>query len=489
MPDSATMPAVMWFRQDLRLHDNPAFAAAVDSGAQVVPVYILDDGSAGPWKAGGASRWWLHQSLTALDADLRARGFGPLIVLSGDAAKILPDFVKKHTIGTVYWNRRYEPWAMERDARIKDAIGKDKAQSYAAFLLFEPWVIKNKTGGAYKVFTPFSRAVLERQDDIFPPDTRDLTAATPPHTLGGQAVGDLGLMPDIVWYTGMAETWKPGEAGAQAQLEHTVDSIAGTYKQTRDFPALDGVSMLSPFLHFGEISSRQVWHAVRQAKNNDAGYTQNAQAFLRQLIWRDFSWYLLYHDPACPQREWNPQFRAFPWGKNPDALAAWQQGQTGYPLIDAGMRQLWQTGWMHNRVRMIVGSFLVKNLMVDWREGAAWFWDTLVDADLGNNTAGWQWIAGCGADAAPYFRIFNPVTQSKKFDPDGDYIRRYVPELSDVPDAYIHAPWEAPAAVQAKLRGIYPPPMVDLGTTRTTALAAYKNMRGDAILDENEDSE
>lgn len=480
------MNVVMWFRQDLRLRDNPALAAAVASGKTVIPVFILDDVSAGKWQRGGASRWWLHHSLSALDADLQQHGFGPLVLLSGNAESELPAFVKKHKASDVYWSRRYEPWAIARDTRIKTDL-QAEVHSFASYLLFEPWVIKNKTGGQYKVFTPFSRAVMDLQSEILPPDTKPVKTKSAKHTVKGLELADLCLMPKIKWYDSMAAEWQPGEAGALERLEHAVHSIAGHYKERRDFPAVDGVSKLSPHLHFGEVSPRHVWHAVKQeiGKHSSASkYAQNAEGFLRQLIWRDFSWHLLYHDPKFPDREWNPQFRSFPWKKNAKHLRAWQKGLTGYPIVDAGMRQLWQTGWMHNRVRMIVGSFLVKNLLLNWREGEAWFWDTLVDADLGNNAAGWQWIAGCGADAAPYFRIFNPILQSKKFDADGDYIRTYVPELADVPAAFIHAPWEAPPMIQASLRGKYPPPLVDHATARDAAMAAYRESRPDSVGEE-----
>lgn len=482
------MAAIVWFRQDLRLQDNPALAAAVDSGETVIPVYILDDVSPDPWIMGGASRWWLHQSLQALSASLEKAGFGPLVYLSGNAEKILPAFAKKNSAKGVYWNRQYEPWAIARDTRIKKAMG-DGAESFASYLLFEPWVIKNKTGGIYKVFTPFSKAMLEREVDILPPDTRRPKAKTAAHKIKERSLDDLELMPAISWYTEMAAEWQPGEAGAHKRLDHTVEEIAAHYSTARDFPAVDGVSKLSPYLHFGEISPRQIWHAVRNAaaeKKNPA-YTKNASAYLRQLIWRDFSWYVIYHDPEFPEREWNPNFRGFPWKKNKKYLTAWQRGETGYPIVDAGMRQLWQTGWMHNRVRMIVGSFLVKHLLQDWRDGAAWFWDTLVDADLGNNSAGWQWIAGSGADAAPYFRVFNPILQSQKFDKDGDYIRTYVPELADVPAKYIHAPWTAPDDIRRDLKGRYPSPIVDHAEGRKAALAAYQSHKPDPAATDNSD--
>ncbi len=469
------MTAVFWFRNDLRLHDNPGLEAAVKTGKTVVPVYILDDLTPKNWKQGGATRWWLHHSLIALDAALQKNGFGPLVLLQGDPEKELDTLMKKIGDAEIFWNRRYEPWATKLDAKLKE---KYDAESFATYLLFEPWQIKNKTGGQYKVFTPFSKACLENEHMIATADAKPVKSKAAPHTIKGLPIKDLGLMPKIKWYTDMEKDWQPGEAGALKRLAHTLEDVAGHYKEQRDFPAIDGVSRLSAHLHFGEISPRHIWHATKAVAGKTGGkYKQNSDGFLRQLIWRDFSWYLLYHDPEFPDREWNPQFRRFPWREDEKLLALWQKGQTGYPIVDAGMRQLWQTGWMHNRVRMIVGSFLVKNLLIDWRRGEEWFWDTLVDADLGNNAAGWQWIAGCGADAAPYFRIFNPILQSKKFDPDGEYIKTYVPELRDCPAEFIHAPWDAPPMLMASLKGKYPSPIVDHYMARDRAMEAYRSMK------------
>jgi deoxyribodipyrimidine photo-lyase len=452
---------IFWFRSDLRLSDNPGLAAAVETGAPVVPVYILDDDSAGAWKRGGASKWWLHHSLAALDQSLQKAGFHPLIFLQGNARKVLPQFVDDIGASDVFWNRCYEPWAIARDTELKKKL---PAHSFNGYLLFEPWDVKNKTGDQYKVFTPFYRACLEK-GGIRPPIASRLKPIVPEKTIKRLALKDLGLIPEIKWYAEMEKLWQPGEAGAQAKLKDFISGRVSDYKAKRDFPAVDGVSQLSPHLHFGEVSPHQVWAAAQGQKN--------AEPFMRQLIWREFSYHLLYHAPDFPDQPWNKQFKKFPWLENADALKRWQKGLTGYPIVDAGMRQLWRTGWMHNRVRMIVGSFLVKNLLIDWREGELWFWDTLLDADLGNNAAGWQWIAGCGADAAPYFRIFNPILQSKKFDPDGTYIRHFVPELKDMPHEYLYAPWEAPPLMKKQLKIDYPEPIVDLSASRDRALEAY----------------
>ncbi|MFN7113307.1 MAG: cryptochrome/photolyase family protein [Alphaproteobacteria bacterium] len=478
-------PVIVWLRSDLRLADNPALFSAAQSGHPVLPVFILDDESPQHWKRGGASRWWLHQSLLALDAALQKSGFHPLVCMAGAAGTALDKLIAETSARGVYWNRCYEPWAMTRDKAIKENLKSRSidAQSFSSFLMFEPWEIVNKTGGDYKVFTPFSKACLERGGirppvDVAKPAVRhsgDLLAA-------GVGIDRLGLMPKINWYGGMAQNFQPGECGAWARMQDFVQDGVGAYKAQRDFPALDGVSRLSPHLHFGEISPHQIWHAVQQAMAAQGPETQfavHAQGFLRQLIWREFSYHLLYHAPDFPDQPWNKQFAKFPWHRDDDLLHKWQRGQTGFPIIDAGMRQLWQTGWMHNRVRMIVGSFLVKNLLLHWRDGEDWFWDTLVDADLGNNAAGWQWIAGCGADAAPYFRIFNPLLQSKKFDAGGAYIRQYVPELAGLPDSLIHTPWEAPPMLRPSAKE-YPPPIVDLAQSRDRALKAYAESKSAA---------
>ncbi|MDD9901486.1 MAG: deoxyribodipyrimidine photo-lyase [Alphaproteobacteria bacterium] len=463
-----TSTVLLWFRLDLRLLDNPALAAALQSGSAVIPVFVLDDSTPGTWPLGGASRWWLHHSLSRLDTALQAKGFHSMVYLKGDAFLQIQALAKDVKAKAVYWNRRYEPWAMERDTRLKKSLKAQKilAQSFSSYLLFEPWEVKNKTGGDYRVFTPFAKACLSHHihhPERVPPDKPQM----PEQVIKRLSLNDLGLHPSIAWHTTMSETWEPGEEGAQKRLK-TFSTTAGEYKNTRDFPAMDGVSRLSPHLHFGEISPHHAWASLKN------------EAFRRQLLWREFSYHLLYHAQDMPDTEWNKKFTHFPWQKDGHLLRLWQKGQTGYPIVDAGMRQLWQTGWMHNRVRMIAGSFLVKNLLLNWREGEKWFWDTLVDADLANNAAGWQWIAGCGADAAPYFRIFNPVLQSKKFDPDGAYIKKHVPELQNCPKQFIHAPWDAPEDIKGRYKD-YLPPVVDHATARTAALAAYEECKNAEI--------
>lgn len=460
--------AIVWFRQDLRRHDNAALLHAIAEGFSVLPVYILDDVNAGDWKMGGASRWWLHQSLTKLDKSFS----GHMHFYKGDAAKIISKLVKDSGAEAVFWNRCYEPWRIARDKDIKDALTKSgvETKSFNSYMLWEPWEVLKDDGTPYKVFTPYYRkGCLSRAEPHKPRDSAARISYAKFQKSGG--VDDLGLMPDITWYKGMEAFWMPGEEGALKRLEEFIDDELKGYKLGRNFPTKSNVSKLSPYLHYGEISVNKVWHDIRHA-----GVAQRCEAdadnFCSELGWREFSNYLLYYCPTLPEKPLQKKFEKFPWDKNAKALQAWQRGQTGIPIVDAGMRQLWQTGWMHNRVRMVVASFLIKNLLIHWREGEDWFWDTLVDADLANNAASWQWVAGSGADAAPYFRVFNPVTQGERFDPDGAYVRHYVPELQNVPDKYIHCPWDSPNPPAN-----YPAPIVDLKESRVRALEAFQTIR------------
>lgn len=457
-----TTPVIVWFRHDLRVADHPALAAAAASGQPVLPLYIHDDETPGIWRAGGASRWWLHHSLASLSRELGRLG-APLVIRAGAAADVLPALVRETGAQAVYWNRGYEPYAVARDTALKAALktaGVD-VQSFKGTSLFEPWEITTGSGTPYRVFTPFYKACLAKANQIGAPLPAPATLNG--FAANGCALNDLGLLPAIPWDTGFAPIWTPGETGAWARLTAFMAGPMDGYKTARDFPAIEATSRLSPHLHFGEISHRAVWHA--------AGPLASSAAFLRELAWREFSIHLLHYNPALPETPLQPKFAAFPWQTNPDHLQAWQRGMTGYPIVDAGMRELWQTGWMHNRVRMIVGSFLVKHLLLPWQAGEAWFWDCLVDADLANNAASWQWIAGCGADAAPYFRVFNPILQGVKFDPEGAYVRRYVPELASMPAKYIHTPWES------GIKTNYPAPVVDHAFGRMRALDAYQSLK------------
>lgn len=461
--------SIVWFRQDLRLTDNPALYEAVKNGGDIIPVYILDDDNAGEFKMGAASRVWLHHSLTSLNNALD----GHLVLLKGDAFKTLIDFAQKEEVSSIYWNRCYEPWRIKRDKRIKETLSDldIEARSYNGSLLWEPWeVVKKSDNLPYKVFTPFyTKGCMDAAEPRKPlPKPKSISYAK----ANGVSLNDLKLLPTKPrWDKGIVEHWSIGEDGAFKALDRFIRNGLNDYKEGRDYPARDNISRLSPHLHFGEISPNQCWHTAKQHTG------VNAETFLKELGWREFSYNLLYHFPAIPRKNFQPRFDHFPWDKNPKALLAWQKGQTGYPIVDAAMRELWATGYMHNRARMIVGSFLAKHLLLYWHEGEAWFWDTLFDADLANNSASWQWIAGSGADAAPYFRIFNPVTQGEKFDADGDYVRRWVPELKDLPNKFLHKPWEAsPLELQAAgvtLGKTYPKPIVDHAAARQRALDAF----------------
>ena len=468
-------PTLVWLRCDLRLADNPALVFAAARGP-VVPLYIDDTQGTVP-TPGAASRVWLHHALAHLIEALGLAGSG-LIIRRGDALSELLKAAKECNAEAIVWNRRYTPDDVALDTRIKTGC-KDAGlavRSFAGTLLNEPHEIRNKQGTPFKVFTAFYKHCLATTQRRAP-DAAPERLASPAVWPAGTSAEALALLPGHGWAESMMKPWEPSEHAGHRALEKFASAAVVHYDTGRDQPGTDGVSRLSPYLHFGQLSTAQVAAAV--APLGDA-----AGPYVRQLYWRDFAHHLLFHFPAMPSEELTPAFRAFPWLREddvPGAVAAWRQGMTGYPLIDAGMRELWQTGWMHNRIRMNVASFLVKHLRVDWRVGLAWFWDTLVDADLANNSMGWQWGAGCGVDAAPYFRIFNPVAQGQRFDKDGTYVRRFVPELKRLPDRWLHEPWAADAATLraagVSLGTTYPHPVVDHKTARAEALAAFAHMR------------
>ena len=472
-PYKRHMTTLVWFRQDLRLRDNPALVAAAARGP-IVPVFILDDTDK-TWGPGAASRWWLHHSLGAMRQELGALSF-----YRGDPKELLPKLAAEAKVSAVYWNRCYDAHAVARDTAIKDRLKKDgvEVKSFNAALLNEPWDIKTGSGGHYKVCTPYWRAAQAREfaAPVAKPKTIDA------HRLGSsEKLEDWDLTPTKPnWAKGFDQYWTPGEQGALERIESFLDGDLASYGEMRDRPDKPSTSRLSPHLHFGEISPRQIY--ARLQSDLDSKTTRSgATKFLSEVGWREFAHHVLYHFPTFPDENWRDAFDAYPWRDNKKDLKAWQRGLTGYPVVDAGMRELWHTGFMHNRVRMIAASFLIKHLRLDWRLGERWFWDTLVDADLANNAFGWQWVAGSGADASPYFRIFNPMTQGEKFDPNGDYVRRWCPELSKLPDKFIHAPFKADADV-LKEAGIalgkdYPKPIVDHDEARKAALEGYKKVR------------
>ena len=467
---------IVRFRNDLRIDDHPALAAAILRGEPVIPLFIWSPDEAGDWAPGAAARWWLDRSLRSLAADLQRRG-SRLIIRSGDVHEQIAKLVEETAADALYWSRGYEPALLESDQQLETSLTKRglEAVSFSGHLLFDPDDVRTKQGNPYRVFTPFWKACL----NLDPP--REPTSAprkirAPQDWPASESIDSLGLAPQRDWAEQFSQRWQPGEQGANKKLKRFLKQAVADYETGRDQPDDYGTSRISPHLHFGEISPHKIWYALQT--QSGAG----SQAYLRQLGWRDFAHHVLVHFPDTPDQPLRPQFGKFPWQHNATALRAWQRGQTGYPIVDASMRELWTTGWMHNRVRMIVASFLTKDLLIDWREGARWFWDTLVDADLANNTMGWQWTAGCGADAAPYFRIFNPVRQGEKFDPAGDYVRQWVPELKSLPKKWIHNPWDAPADVLAdagvELGEDYPLPLVDHAEARKAALAAYEKIKG-----------
>jgi deoxyribodipyrimidine photo-lyase len=471
-------PAVVWFRDDLRLDDHPALAAAVASGRPVVALYVLDEVSPAIRPLGAASRWWLNHSLARLGEALAARG-AALVLRRGPAAIVVPSVVAEVGATAVVWNRRYGGGevAVDRELKAGFAAAGVEARSFQANLLWEPHAVRTRAGDPFRVFTPFWKACLAA-----PPPRPPLAA---PERIAGfegaiasDALADWRLLPTAPdWAGGLAETWRPGEAGARERLAVFLEKGINSYADDRDRPDLEGVSRLSPHLRFGEISPFTIHAAVTARGTAGSVDERSAAKYLAEIGWREFCHHLLFHFPDLATRNFQARFDGFDWREDPAFLAAWQRGATGYPIVDAGLRQLWATGWMHNRVRMVAASLLVKHGLIDWRAGEAWFWDTLVDACPANNPAGWQWVAGTGADAAPFFRIFNPVTQGTKFDPDGAYVRRWVPELAGLGAPAIHAPWTADAArlraAGVRLGVTYPTPIVDHAGARARALAAF----------------
>ncbi|MFN3890223.1 MAG: cryptochrome/photolyase family protein [Beijerinckiaceae bacterium] len=475
-PGRTDAPALVWFRDDLRLSDQPALLAAARTRRPVVCLFLHDDGQSCGRALGGAQRWWLHHSLAALSASLdRIGGRLDLVIAAHDE---LPSIAHKLGAAEVFWTRRYDARQIAVDQRVKKALTEAgvRAESFNGQLLREPWELATKTGGPFRVFTPFWKASLALGDVAAPAAApRKLAAADWPASAPKRVMlDDLRLLPRRPdWAGGLRATWTPGETGAEERLADFLGGGLAQYADERDRPDKSSTSMLSPHLRFGEISVRRVLHAARHLEAQNPEIAKNVAKFASELGWREFSYHLIYHFPDFATRNFQDRFDAFPWRSDAAHLDAWRRGRTGYPIVDAGMRELWQTGFMHNRVRMIVASFLVKHLLIDWRAGEDWFWDTLCDADVANNPAGWQWVAGSGADAAPYFRVFNPFLQGEKFDPRGVYVRRFVPELSDVPDAFVHRPWDAPKGM---VPASYPAPIVEHGKARERALRAFQSL-------------
>ena len=471
---------IVLFRQDLRLHDHPALTAAAQRGA-VIPVFVLDDETCGDWAMGGASRWWLKQSLLNLGSSIAQSG-GELVLRQGDTLIALKDIQSQSGADAIYFSRQYQPWSAAMEKAINETFSEDgvEVKRYPGTLLHEPGSVLTGSGTGFKVFTPFWRAALKL------PVTTPLPSPSVDWSNAVSSSEDLNSwvldpaedtrVPD--WAAGWEDIWEPGEDGAHNALEAFLDAPVAHYSEGRDLPARRYTSRLSPHLKFGEISPRQVWASAQQRKLSAPQWTSAIDKFLAEIGWREFCYQLIDLFDAMPDRPFKDQFAGFPWDNSEEHLKAWQRGMTGYPIVDAGMRELWQTGFMHNRVRMIVASFLTKHLLVHWLEGERWFWDCLLDADIASNACSWQWVAGSGADAAPYFRIFNPIAQGQKFDPEGEYVKRWCPELADMPKKFVHAPWEAPAMTLAsagvELGKTYPEPIVDHKTARQGALDAYE---------------
>jgi deoxyribodipyrimidine photo-lyase len=465
---------IVWLRRDLRLSDNAALTAAAEMGLPVIPVFIWAPSEEAPWQPGAVSQWWLHQSLQSLSESFRSED-SKLIIRSGRSLDQLLEIVKKTNATHVFWNRLYDPKTKERDESVKTELKKRgiEAKSFNSSLLYEPWTIETGQKKPFQVFTPYSRKCLVEAPST--PISKPKKIQAPKQWPPSESIDSLELLPaKIRWDKKIATHWTPGEAQASKHLSAFLKSAVENYSEGRDTPSVLGTSRLSPYLHFGEIGPRQVWQKTTEAQKAIKGSAGKAssQKFLMEIIWREFAHHVLFHFPFTADEPLRGDFKKFPWKHHTKSYRAWCQGETGYPIVDAGMRQLWETGWMHNRVRMIVASLLTKHLLMSWKDGAQWFWDTLVDADLAANSLGWQWAGGCGADAAPYFRIFNPVLQGEKFDPEGLYVKHWVPELKSVPSSHIHRPWEWSAQKIS-----YPKPVIELGEGRDRALTAFKEYK------------
>lgn len=474
-------PIIVWFRQDLRLVDHPALCAACEQSGAIIPVFVWSENEEGDWPPGEATKWWLHQSLEDLNTQLR-KHHSRLTIRRGEAVKELSRLAEETGARSINATRRYEPAARETDRNLKDSLEETGIEAHflGGSLLFEPWEVSTNSGEPYKVFTPFWKSCLAEEEPGEPLEMPRI--GLPKRWPDSFSLDELELKPQSNWPEEIGRYWEPGIKGANARVQEFLKESLEFYPEKRDRPCIDGTSRLSPYLQLGLIGPRQIWHAIEEFAGKNPKTRSQAKAFQRQLGWREFAYHLLYHFPHTQDLALREKFREFPWKYNESHLEAWQKGQTGYPVVDAGMRQLWSIGWMHNRVRMIVASFLTKDLLIPWQSGAEWFWDTLIDADLANNTLGWQWTAGCGADAAPYFRIFNPVLQGERFDPDGDYVRQWVPELNGLPKRWIHKPWKAQQDVLeeagVELGQSYPKPIVNHGEARNQALQAFEKIKG-----------
>ena len=476
MPD----PVIFWYRHDLRTHDLPGLQAAANAGA-VIPVFIFDEALGGDWSLGGASKWWLHHSLRALNQSLNAFG-GELVIRQGETVAVLETLLAETGARQIFASRQYQPWSdgLERAVREMAENAGTSFKRYPGTLLFEPGSVTTGAGTPFKVFTPFWRACLRGPDPDLPIAIEHINFHVDMPLSNG--LDELALLPTAPnWAAGWDARWQPGEHAAQSALAKFLNNRVQHYSEGRDTPGQTNTSRLSPYLKFGEISPRQVWWAAQQHRHSHPEKSAAIDKFLSEIGWREFCNHLLALFPEMPDKPFNAKFEAFPWEGNNPTVRAWQRGQTGYPIVDAGMRELWQTGFMHNRVRMVVASFLTKHLLTHWREGERWFWDTLLDADLASNACSWQWVGGSGADASPYFRIFNPVAQGEKFDKEGEYTRHWVPELAQLPNKFLHKPWEAPEltlrAAGISLGETYPHPIVDHKTARESALAAYATLK------------